>query len=46
MIIDTHCHLDDDRYKDDLDEVIKRAEDNGVEIFIIPAADPDTLQKA
>ncbi len=46
MIIDTHCHLDDNRYKDDLNEVIKRAEDNGVKIFIIPAADPDTLQKA
>lgn len=46
MIIDTHCHLDDDRYKDDLDEVINRAVKSGVEIFIIPAGDPDTLKRA
>ena len=25
MIIDTHTHLDDDRYDDDLDIVIQRA---------------------
>lgn len=46
MIIDTHCHLDDDRYKDDIDEVIDRAVKNGVEMFVIPAADPDTIQRA
>jgi len=46
MIIDTHCHLDDSRYKDDLDEVLKRAKENGVERFIIPGADPETLKRA
>ena len=46
MIIDTHCHLDDSRYKDDLDEVLKRAKESGVEKFIIPAADPATLKRA
>ena len=46
MIIDTHCHLDDDRYRDDLDEVINRAKEAGVEKFIIPGADPDTLDRA
>ena len=46
MIIDTHCHLDDDRYKDDLDDVIKRAKEAGVEKIIIPGADPDTLNRA
>ncbi len=46
MIIDTHCHLDDDRYIDDLDEVLERAKDAGVEKFIIPAADPNTLDRA
>ncbi|RUM74696.1 MAG: hydrolase TatD, partial [Sulfurovum sp.] len=25
MIIDTHCHLDDARYMEDLDEVLARA---------------------
>ena len=46
MIIDTHCHLDDDRYKDDLEEVISRAIKSGVEMFIIPAGDPNTLKRA
>lgn len=46
MIIDTHCHLDDDRYKDDLDEVINRAVESSVGMFIIPAGDPDTLGRA
>ncbi len=46
MIIDTHCHLDDDRYKDDLEEVLKRAEEKGVKAFIIPGADLKTLDRA
>ncbi len=46
MIIDTHCHLDDDRYIDDLEEVLQRAKDNKIEKMIIPAADPQTLQRA
>ena len=46
MIIDTHCHLDDERYSDDLDEVIMRAKDEGVKKFIIPGADPTTLERA
>jgi TatD DNase family protein len=46
MIIDSHCHLDDERYNDDIDEVIKRAKEQGVERFIIPGADPATLERA
>ena len=46
MIIDTHIHLDDNRYKDDLDEVLDRARESGVERFIIPGADADTLEYA
>jgi len=46
MIIDTHCHLDDNRYIDDIKDVISRAKDGGVEKFIIPSADPDTLSRA
>ena len=46
MIIDTHIHLDDDRYKEDLEEVVSRAKKGGVERFIIPGADPDTLKRA
>ena len=30
MIIDTHCHLDDPQFADDLDSVVQRAKDAGV----------------
>ena len=46
MIIDTHIHLDDTRYNDDLAEVLQRAKEGGVKRFIIPGADPSTLERA
>jgi len=46
MIVDTHCHLDDDRYNDDIDSVLENAKHKGVKKFIIPGADPKTLQRA
>lgn len=46
MIVDTHVHLDDLRYSEDLDEVLKRAREGRVERFIIPGADPKNLPKA
>ena len=46
MIIDTHTHLDNEKFIDDVDEVIKRAKENGVEKFIIPAAEPKDLNRA
>jgi len=38
--------LDDERFKDDLDEVIKRAIEHDVKGFVIPGADPDDLDIA
>jgi TatD DNase family protein len=46
MIIDTHCHLDNEQYQDDVDQVIKNAFDENIKAFIIPGADPKDLQKA
>lgn len=46
MIVDTHCHLDDDSYDDDFSDVLNRAKANGVEKIIIPGADINDLQKA
>lgn len=46
MIIDTHCHLDDTRYDDDINSVIKNASDNKVDKIIIPGADINDLPKA
>ena len=34
---DSHCHLDDDRFDGDRDQVIQRAFDQGIDQFIIPA---------
>jgi len=46
MIIDTHCHLNDARYAEDLEEVIQRAYDADVKGMIIPGADPRELPRA
>ncbi|WP_024955531.1 TatD family hydrolase [Sulfurospirillum arcachonense] len=46
MIIDTHAHLDDEKYFDDLDEVLKNAKKNGIEGILIPGADINDLKKA
>lgn len=46
VIIDTHCHLDDERYLNDLHEVLQRAKSAGVRGFLIPGANPDDLARA
>jgi TatD DNase family protein len=46
LIIDTHIHLDDDRYVEDLEAVLQRAQEQGVEAFVIPGADVRTLPRA
>ena len=45
-IIDTHCHLDNIQYKDDIEDVIKTALNDGIEAFLIPGADPKDLPRA
>ena len=39
MLIDTHTHLYSDEFKDDIEDVIARAKQNGVERFYLPAID-------
>ncbi len=46
MIIDTHIHLDNEQYIDDVDQVISNAFDEDVNGFIIPGADPNDLTRA
>ncbi|MCL4431520.1 MAG: TatD family hydrolase [Epsilonproteobacteria bacterium] len=46
MIIDTHVHLDDERYREDFEAMMMRAQEAGVQGFIIPGAHPSTLERA
>ena len=46
MIIDTHCHLDDESFDNDLVKVIANARENGVDGVLIPGADINDLPKA
>ena len=43
-LIDTHCHLDFGAYADDLDAVLNRAAEAGVERIIVPAVDLPSCQ--
>jgi len=42
--IDTHCHLYAKEFDEDIDDVIRRSRENGVEKFYLPAIDSSTLQ--
>ena len=44
MIIDTHCHLYLDEFKNDIDDVIKRAELETVNKFFLPAIDNSEIE--
>ncbi|MBI9070990.1 MAG: YchF/TatD family DNA exonuclease [Melioribacteraceae bacterium] len=46
MFIDTHAHLFFDNFKEDLDEVVKRSVESGVDYIIIPGTDIETSIKA
>ncbi len=46
MLIDTHCHLNFHQYSDDLDAIISRAQEAGVNRVIIPAVDIQTSHEA
>ncbi len=42
-MIDTHAHIDTDAFAEDIDEVIARAKEAGVESIVIPAIEPDAF---
>jgi TatD DNase family protein len=42
MLIDAHCHLDDEQFANDLDAVLSRAADAGVNTIITAGADVDS----
>jgi TatD DNase family protein len=44
MIIDTHCHLYLDEFKNDITDVIKRAEAEDINKFYLPAIDSSEIE--
>lgn len=46
MLIDTHCHLDDPAFQDDLDAVISRAQAQGVAWILDPGTTAATSERA
>jgi TatD DNase family protein len=45
MYIDAHCHLDDEQFADDLDAVITRAEQAGVQAMITAGVDVESSRR-
>lgn len=46
MYIDTHVHLNADQYEEDIDEVIQRAQEAGVDKMVVVGFDRKTILKA
>jgi TatD DNase family protein len=44
MLIDSHCHLYDETFKDDLAQVIENATNNGIEKMLLPNCDSTTIE--
>ena len=45
-LIDAHCHLDDDRFTEDLDEVISRFREKGGKVIVTSGVNPKNNRKA
>lgn len=44
-LVDTHCHLYLEQFREDLDEVLERAAVSGVERIFLPGIDPGSLDQ-
>lgn len=45
MLIDTHVHLNDEQYDEDLNEVISRAREAGVDRMCVVGFDTPTIER-
>lgn len=46
MFIDTHAHLFFENFKEDVEDVILRAKENGVDFIVVPATDIKTAKES
>lgn len=46
MRFDTHCHLNDEQFQDDLDEVVRRAREDGIRFIVVPGIDVESSRRA
>lgn len=46
LMVDTHCHLNFNKYDDDRDDIVAKAAHAGVTRIIIPAVDEETARQA
>lgn len=46
MLFDSHCHLFDEQFHEDLDAVMARATEADVQRFVVPAVDADSAERA
>ena len=46
MIFDSHSHIDDKRFNNDIDDVINRAKEAGLKYIMNPGADLETSLNA
>ena len=45
MLIDTHVHLNAEQYNEDLEAVIDRARDNGIEKMVVVGCDRESIER-
>lgn len=45
-LIDTHCHLDEESFADDIEEIVTRAEQNGVSAIVTIGTDAASSQRS
>ena len=46
QLTDTHCHLNLNQFKNDLEQVIQRAQDQGVALILVPGIDVETSRES
>lgn len=46
QLTDTHCHLNLNQFKNDIEQVIQRAQDQGVTRILVPGIDIDTSRES